>query len=388
MVKRLETEVWALDDCAGCGLCVAACSKQVLHWNEKEHPLLMPPVKTLGYTKEPLDSCSFCDKLCEEVCPRLERWVPLDPQVTLSARACGPIQTGTPNGVILSILSAGRSTGLLDGVVMLDLDPWELKPIARVASTVEEIVASIGPQYLWAPTLDALNEAIFDRGMENIAVVGTPCTAQAIRKMKHSTNPRLKPYQEAIRLTISTFCTGIYRPELIEEVLVKGMGVSRDMVRRLELSPDNQWLQAVLWDSNVHTIPLQQAEEFTLSGCGSCIDYLGESADLAVGTWGTSEDMSTLIIRTRTGDVFTRNAVKMNLIETSDEVDMAALDSAANEKDKRERAQEFNDVQLLMLDALADPFKRSEAIQQFVRLYRTPTRTKPHEIVRSDCTGC
>jgi len=388
MVKRLETEVWALDDCAGCGLCVAACSKQVLHWNAKEHPLLVPPVKTLGYTIEPLDSCSFCDKLCEEVCPRLERWVPLDPQVTLAARARGPIKTGTPNGVILSILSAGRSTGLLDGVVMLDLDPWELKPIARVTSTVEEIVGSIGPQYLWAPTLDVLNEAIFDRGMENIAVVGTPCTAQAIRKMKHSTNPRLKLYQEAIRLTISTFCTGIYRPELIEEVLDKGMGVSRDMVMRLELSPDNQWLQAVLWDGDVRTIPLQQAEEYTLSGCGSCIDYLGESADLAVGTLGSSEDMSTLIIRTRTGDVFTRNAVKMNLIETSDEVDMAALDSAANEKDKRERAQEFNDVQLLMLDALADPLKRSEAIQQFVRLYRTPTRTKPQEIVRSDCTGC
>jgi coenzyme F420 hydrogenase subunit beta len=271
---------------------------------------------------------------------------------------------------------------------MLDLDPWELKPIARVASTVAEIVGSIGPQYLWAPTLDVLNEAIFDRGMENIAVVGTPCTAQAIRKMKHSTNPRLKLYQEAIRLTVSTFCTGIYRPELIEEVLVKGMGVSRDMVMRLELSPDNQWLQAVLWDGDVRTIPLQQAEKYTLSGCGSCIDYLGESADLAVGTLGTSEDMSTLIIRTRTGDVFTRNAVKMNLIETSDEVDMAALDSAANEKDKRERAQEFNDVQLLMLDALADPLKRSEAIQQFVRLYRTPTRTKPQEIVRSDCTGC
>jgi len=388
MVKRLETEVWALDDCAGCGLCVAACSKQVLHWNANEHPLLVSPVKTLGYTKEPLDSCSFCDKLCEEVCPRLERWVPLDPQVTLAARARGPIQTGTPNGVIMSILSAGSSTGLLDGVVMLDLDPWELKPIARVASTVEEIVGSIGPQYLWAPTLDVLNEAIFDRGMENIAVVGTPCTAQAIRKLKHSTNPRLRLYQEAIRLTVSTFCTGIYRPELIEEVLVKGMGVSRDMVRRLELSPDNQWLQAVLWDGEVRTIPLQQTEEYTLSGCSSCTDYLGESADLAVGALGTSEDMSTLIIRSRTGDVFTRNAVKMNLIETSDEVDMAALNSAANEKYKRERAQEFNDVQLLVLDALADPLKRSEAIQQFVRLYRTPGWTKTQESVRSDCTGC
>jgi hypothetical protein len=103
---------------------------------------------------------------------------------------------------------------------------------------------------------------------------------------------------------------------------------------------------------------------------------------------GTSEDMSTLIIRTRTGDIFARNAVKMNLIETNTEVDMDSLDTAVNEKYKRERAQEFNDVQLLVLDALADPLKRSEAIQQFVCLYRTPSQTKPQEIVRNDCTGC
>jgi len=44
---------------------------------------------------------------------------------------------------------------------MLDMDPWDLKPVARVASTVEDIVDNVGPQYLWAPVFDALNEAVF-----------------------------------------------------------------------------------------------------------------------------------------------------------------------------------------------------------------------------------
>ena len=388
MSTRLEMEVWSLDDCAGCGLCVAACSKQVLAWNGGSHPVLEERIQTVGYTKGPLDSCTFCEHFCEETCPRLDKWAALEPQVTISARARGPISSGAPNDVIKSILTAGRSAGLLDGVVMLDVDPWELKPIARVCTTVEDIVESVGPQFLWAPVFDALNEAVFTRGMRNIAVVGTPCSAQAIRKLKSSTNQRLKPYQEAIRLSVSVFCTGIYKPEMIDEILIDRMGVRREQVKRIEISPDREWLRAVLWDDSERTIPRQQAEHYTRNGCGSCDDYLGESADLAVGSLGAPEDSSTLIIRSRAGDVFVRNAIQMNLLETNQDVDQTALAAAAEEKDKRARAKAFRNLQILMLDSLADPLKRGEAIQQFVNLYRTPMRNEPQAGVRSSCTGC
>jgi len=388
MVKRLESEVWSLENCAGCGLCVAACSKQVLAWQGNGHPELEKRTKLLGLSKTKLDSCSFCPKLCEEVCPRLERWAPIEAKVTRAARARGPVYSGTPNDVIRAILSAGRSAGLLDGVVMLDLDPWELKPVARVVTTVEEIVSTVGPQYLWAPVLDALNQAVFEYGLENIAVVGTPCTAQAIRKLRYSTNPRLKTYQETIRLVVSIFCTGIYKPEMIEEVLVKRMAVSRDQVRRVEVSPDRTWMRATLWDGSSRTVPRQQAEPYTRAGCGKCDDYLGESSDISIGSLGAPLDAATLILRTQTGDVFARNAVQMGLLETSPDVDLDALEAASSEKDRRERAQAFKDLQILMLDGLADQQKRSEAIQQFVRLYRTPLRPGSLERVPRGCTGC
>lgn len=388
MSKRLELEIWSQDNCAGCGLCVAACSKQVLYWNGGNHPLLEERSKTVGYTQGTLDSCTFCQVFCEDVCPRLERWSPLEPQKILAARAHGPVKSGAPNDVIRSILTAGRSAGLLDGVVMLDLDPWDLKPIARVVSTVEEIVESVGPQYLWAPIFDVLNTAIYDRAMENIAVVGTPCAAQAVRRIKASPKVFLQKYQEAIRLSIAVFCTGIYRPELIDEILVKQMGISRQQVKRLEVSADREQLRALLWDGEEHTLPRQLVESYTLTGCGSCDDYLGESADLAIGTLGAPEGSSTVIIRTHVGEVFARNAVQMNLLATSLDVDTDILEVAAGEKDRRERAQAFKDLQILMLDALADPAQRGEAIKQFVRLYRTPTRSTAPERSCNSCTGC
>ncbi len=388
MSKRLEAEVWSLDTCAGCGLCVAACSKETLIWNGDQHPVVRDRIKTVGYTSGPLDACSYCERFCEEACPRLQRWAPLEATSTLTATARGPVRSGAPNDVIRGILAAARTTGLLDGAVMLDVDPWDLRPVARVVSSVEEIVRSLGPQYLWAPVFDALNEAVFEYRMKNLAVVGTPCAAQAVRKIKASTNPRLKPYQEAIRLTLAVFCTGIYRPEFIEEVLVKRMDVGREQVRRLEISPDREWMRAVLWDGSVRTISRQEAERYTRPGCGSCDDYLGESADLAVGTLGAPEGASTLIVRSRVGEAFVRNAVQLNLLETGDRVDQNLLEAAAGEKGRRERAQAFKDLQILMLDGLADPLKRNAAIQQFVRLYRTPVRAGAKETVRSGCTGC
>ncbi|MEE8120568.1 MAG: hypothetical protein V3T55_03500, partial [Anaerolineales bacterium] len=60
----------------------------------------------------------------------------------------------------------------------------------------------------------------------------------------------------------------------------------------------------------------------------------------------------------------------------------------SGEKDRRERAQAFNDLNILMLDALADPMQRNEAIKQFVRLYRTPARSTSPARTSNSCTGC
>jgi coenzyme F420 hydrogenase subunit beta len=388
MATRLEPEVWSLDNCAACGLCVAACSKQVLAWDGGDHPVLQDHIKTVGYTRTHLDSCTFCQHFCEEVCPRLDHWLPFEPRLTLAASARAPMKSGAPGDVIRAILTTARSAGLIDGVVMLDIDPWELKPSSRVASSVEDIVRAVGPQYLWAPVFDALNEAVFDQHMENIAVVGTPCSAQAVRKLKLSQNPRLKPYQSAIRLTISMFCTGMYKPEMITNLLTKRLNINPEQVKRLEVSPDRESLRVILWDGSQQTINREQAESFTKPGCGSCDDYLGESADIAVGALGAPENYSTLIARTRTGEIFIRNATQMNLLETTHQVDEDLLAAAAAEKDRRKRAQSFKDLQILMLDGLADPLKRNDAIQLFVKLYRTPTRAGEKASLRSGCTGC
>jgi len=392
---RLQQEVWALQRCSGCGVCVAACSKGMLYWDEEQHPLLEERQKALGLSHLKLRACEVCEKFCELSCPRLVdasalHWQTLmEPRTMVSARSAGVVQSGAPNDVIQSLLVAARSAELIDGVVMLDMDPWTLGPVARVATTVDEIVSSVGMQYLWAPVLSALNEAVFELGLTRLAIVGYPCVTEGVRRLMNAENERLRPYQQAIRLTIAPFCTGVYVPDMVTELLERGLGISRHQIRELTTSITDGALTVLLWDGTERTIPLTEVEPFTRRGCGSCDDYLGESADVAVGAVGALPGYATLITRTADGEVFVHNARRFGLLETIAQVDEAALNTAKAEKDRRARAQTFDEFRILMLDALGDPRKRDQVRKRFVSLYGAlQVGVTKKEASYVNCSGC
>lgn len=389
MSTRLQQEVWALDRCSGCGVCVAACSKEVLYWDEQQHPLLEEREKALGLSHIKLRTCEVCEKFCELSCPRLVDRTPMEPRTMVSARSAGVVQSGAPNDVIQVLLVAARSADLIDGVIMLDMDPWTLEPVARVATTVDEIVSSVGMQYLWAPVLSALNEAVFELGLTKLAIVGSPCVAEGARRLISAEHERLWPYRQAIRLTIASFCTGVYMPDMVTELLERGMGISRHQIRGLTTSVTDGIMTVTLWDGTERTIPLTDVEPFTRHGCGSCDDYLGESADIAVGIVGAQPGYATLIVRTPAGEVFVQNARSFGLLETIPQVDEAALNAAKAEKDRRARAQAFDEFRILTLDALSDPGKRVQVRKQFVSLYGAPqVGASKREENHVTCSGC
>jgi coenzyme F420 hydrogenase subunit beta len=245
-------------------------------------------------------------------------------------------------------------------------------------------------QYLWAPVLSALNEAIFEWGLTKLAIVGSPCVAEGARQLMNAENERLWPYQRAIRLTIAPFCTGVYMPDMVAKLLEQGLGIPRHHVRSLTTSVTDGELAVSLWDGTKRVIPLTDMEPFTRHGCGSCDNYLGESADIAVGTVGAQPGYATLIVRTPAGEVFVQNARGFGLLETSAQVDEAALNAAKAEKDRRARAQTFDAFHVLMLDALSDPAKRAEVRKQFVNLYGAPqagaSKKEVCDVVT--CGGC
>lgn len=394
MAKRMEMEVWDLDRCAGCGLCVATCSKGMLHWDgDAKHPVREVRQKRIGLTNIPLDSCTFCQVFCEETCPRLHQWEELLTRRVVSARAVGPVESGEPVDVIKALMIGNLSAGAIDGVIVNDVNDWTLQPHAEVRTTVEAMADGLGLQGVWVPTLEKLNEAVYERRLRNIAVVGTPCAAEAIRTLRASENERLGPYQDALRLSVALFCTGVYYPGKVREFLEELMGISGRDVKQILTSPRDKELRVVLWDGSALTVPLTKIEAYTREGCAICQDFLGESADISVGKVGAKAGYCTLITRSATGDDCLQNAVDLGLLETVDEVDEKALLTAKEEKERRERAQAFDDLMLIMLDALREPQKRVEVRQEFVRLYGVESvpgslEEGPSDGACGQCAGC
>jgi len=391
MARRMELEVWDLDRCAGCGLCVATCSKGMLHWDgEAHHPIREVRQKRIGLTNIPLDSCTFCQVFCEETCPRLHEWEGLPVRRTVSAKAAGPTESGQPMDVVKALLIANLSAGMLDGVIATDVDDWALEPRAKVMTRVEEVADDLAVQGLWVPVLDFLNEAVYERKLSNVAVVGTPCVSEAIRTLKASENERLDPYKEALRLNITVFCTGVYYPAPVRQFLEERMGISLREVKRLYVSPRDKELRVELWDGSEKKAPLSKIEGYTRPGCATCDDFLGESADIAVGRVGAKEGYCTLLVRTEAGEQCLRNALDLGLLEMVEEVDEKALQLAKEEKEARDRAQAFDDLMLMMLDALREPEKRAEVRQEFVRLYEVESASESvvEETRHGGCAQC
>jgi coenzyme F420 hydrogenase subunit beta len=263
---------------------------------------------------------------------------------------------------------------------------------ARIVTSAGEIAETTGFQFIWTPLLDALNDAVFQLGLQDIAIVSTPCTAQAVRRMMESKNERLRPYRDAIRLNVAIFCTGVFQPGAFHELLTEGANLSPESLRRITAYPRAGKLRAELWDGRDYEMDLSEAEVFTRAGCARCDDYLGESADIAVGEVGAEQGYATVIVRTPVGQVLLQNAATMKLVETLTQVDEGALYRASAAKDRRERAQAFDELQVLVLDALRDPRKRAEVKQQFDLLYGRPRAITQREDYRNagcgDCSGC
>lgn len=389
MSTKLQQEVWALDRCSGCGVCVDACSKGVLYWDDDQHPLLEHREKVLGLTRIKLRACEVCEKFCELSCPRLAEMMPIQPLNMFSARAKGVVQSGDPSDIIRSLLVSARSAGLIDGVIMLDLNPWTMQPEARIALSVHDIVSGIGVQYLWAPVLSKLNEAIFEMGLTNLAIVGPPCVAEGVRRLTEAENSRLWPYKEAIRFTIARFCNGIYMPEMISELIEKGMGIPRNNIRELTTSISEGTFNVTLRDDEVRTKPLTESDAYTRRGCASCSDFLGQSADIALGNVGAEPDHAAVIVRSAMGEVVVQNAIRFELLKAFSQVDKEALLEAQALKDRRSRAQAFDDLHILMLEALEDPKKQTQVQKCFVRLYENQQgQTKTRRKVDVGCGGC
>ena len=362
MSERLKREVWDLERCAGCGMCIASCFKGVLAFLDgKEHPSLERKRKILGLSESELDPCHLCKAPCVESCPRLVTWENGNIESILSGRSKTPLESGQPFDIAVSLLCAAFESGLIDRALLIGVDKWTFKPTPRFVYTPKELTESMLNPYVWVPLLKPLSVV----RSRKVAVVGTPCVAQAVKRTMDSSTSELENFRESIRLVIGMFCSGIFPHDFVAEKIIKDMRIPAWKIRRIDVNHKTGKILVTLHDSSSKEISLTEAQKYTPRGCASCNDFAAEWADISIGTAGSDNRYSTIIVRSSVGKECLLSAQERGFLETTSKVDTEELDGFIESKKKRKKAQEVDYLLLNMLDALHEPEKIPAVEKEF-----------------------
>jgi coenzyme F420 hydrogenase subunit beta len=298
--EELQQNVIAPKICTECAACYITCPFQGVLQYENE-PMLTGECKSCG--------------LCLQVCPRyelnqqdLEKFVfgrsrsseePYGVHRGLfAARSTQKdiYSTCQDGGVATTVLSKALSLNIIDGAAISGRHNWNCwQPVPLLALSREVLVTNAGTRYTYSPNLLAFKEGV-QQGLSRIAVVGTPCQIQAVRKIQNST---LKKYSQALGLTIGLFCSESFRYKgLIIDKIQTERGIDLQDIEKMNIKGG---LILYLKDKSMITISLKELKEITEQKCHVCTDFSAELADISVGGIGL-DGWTVTVVRSAIGE--------------------------------------------------------------------------------------
>ena len=163
-----------------------------------------------------------------------------------------------------------------------------------------------------------------------IAMVGTPCQILAAAKMDKY--PEIIG-ESPIDISIGLFCMENFSYNYMKELLNQ-YNINMKDIRECRIEKGYVWF--FLTQDEVFKIPLDEAKKCIRKSCQICMDFTSELSDISVGSVGSPEGWSTVIIRTDKGLKLLENAEKDNYIQTQPISDkgLMLMDKLSMEKKK------------------------------------------------------
>jgi coenzyme F420 hydrogenase subunit beta len=331
--NELVADVQSKGLCIGCGACVDLC----------------PYFRNHRGTTVMLFPCTSGSGRCFAYCPKIE--ADLD---ELSQAYFGNAYGTRPLGEFRKVLvakatdKAGKGSfqagGAVTAIILSALkskkakaailtDNSGLLPVPKVVKTAKGVLACASSKYSAAPSLSAYNRAVKD-GLDNLAVVGTPCQVLSLAQMR--LNPTgIENFIDATALVIGLFCTWALDFGKLEAFLKDKLDINT--IKKFDIPPPPAEVFEVHTDSGKITFPLSEIRRLVPDTCSYCPDMTAEFSDISVGVLEGRPDMNTLIIRTERGEHFVDDTVKRGFLTTGEMpvANLEHLQTAAKNKKLR-----------------------------------------------------
>ncbi|QLG61519.1 Coenzyme F420 hydrogenase/dehydrogenase, beta subunit C-terminal domain [Halorarum salinum] len=311
----MELDAAVVDEgrCIQCGTCVAACPSDSIGIGEDDLPELV----------KMCTGCSLCWDFCPRGGLRYERQWKItggednvtgagDPITEFSAKVEESWRENAQDGgLVTSVLIHLLEAGEIDGALIAtesEEEPWKAESF--LATTPEELIANAGSFYNQTMALGNLDVERWaeklpekDPADLSLALVGTPCEIEGIRALQDfewdyaSQEAGIR----AVDYTIALMCTKNFNYErLVGEQLAEKRDIRPGDIGKLDVLHGDM----IVYDTDGNLLLEEDIEEFhgaALKGCDECADFTGYCADLTVGSVGSSDEYSSVIVRTERG---------------------------------------------------------------------------------------
>ena len=313
--ENLKVEVIDKGICSHCGTCAAICPVYGIKVEDK--PIYFP-----DWEKECID-CGACVL----VCPRWD-YKPLSglgEYIEIFAAKSTRFK-GQDGAMVTEIVASALEMKLIDRAVFVSRDENWL-PKAVVVRKVDELKDEkiTGTKYSFADVMVELRKAVF-QSKKGVAVVGTPCMISGIRALQDKVDSFKK-----VKLAVGLFCTeNFYYWQLSEFLKEKGADLSKAV--KTDITKGKFIVQ--MEDGKVE-IPVKEFKSIMPSGCKVCRDFTAVEADVSVGSVGSKDGFSTVVVRKEHVIDIVNYIKEKGYAEFDDEINMEIIEKLSAAKAKR-----------------------------------------------------
>lgn len=166
---------------------------------------------------------------------------------------------------------------------------------------------------------------------------------------------------DRVKLLIGLFCTETFDMEPLTKKLEE-LGTSLDNVEKFNIRKGS----FIIHTKSGETLktPIKKMHHYARDACTYCYDFAAEFADVSVGSIGSADGWSTVIVRSEAGKDVMKGAEEAGLIETkklsegqiADIRDLASFKKQANLKYIYDKAEPIRVLNMLVEPEMLEPF--------------------------------